>query len=70
MITPEQHAQIIGNSVKAELITKYLKGASEHGGHIKDLTPLQLVEMALEEAIDQYVYLYTLKEALNDSLQP
>lgn len=43
---------------------KYTKGAVEHGGDIRDLTPIVLVENALEEALDNIVYLLTLREKL------
>lgn len=43
---------------------KYRKGQSEHGGNLFDLSPLQLIDSAIEEAIDQFVYLVTLKEKI------
>lgn len=43
---------------------KYRKGAEEHGGDLNDMTPLQLVENAMLEAVDQFVYLYTLRTKL------
>ena len=58
------HAETIGQDFAKEQYSKYLAGAEQHGGDIHDLTALQLVEMALEEAIDQYVYIHTLREKL------
>lgn len=49
------------------LITaKYEKGALEHGGLITELSEDQLLDAAIEEAVDQIVYLLTLKEIRND----
>ena len=43
---------------------KYRKGAAEHGDDLLDKTPIELVNFALDEAIDQVVYLMTLRDAL------
>ena len=43
---------------------KYTKGAAEHGGNLWDLSPLQLVEHAIEECIDQFQYLVTARERI------
>ena len=48
------------------LSNKYAAGCYEHGGNVWDMTPLQLVDEALKETIDQFTYLYTLREKLND----
>ena len=44
--------------------TKYIAGQAEHGGDLwkKD----DILEMAIEEAVDMLVYLLTLKEQLGD----
>lgn len=41
---------------------KYEQGAAEHGGYIWDQTFLQLLDNALQEAVDSVVYLQTLRE--------
>lgn len=46
------------------MTSKYLAGVEEHGGHLRDWTPLQLIDEALNECIDQFVYLHTLREKL------
>ena len=46
---------------------KYTEGAIKHGGDLLDKTPSQLVDEAIGEAIDQLVYLLTLKEKLTAS---
>lgn len=43
---------------------KYRRGAEEHGGKLWEKTGL--VDMAIEEAIDQVVYLLTLKEQIKN----
>lgn len=43
---------------------KYLAGAIEHSGNLYDLSTTQLVDEAINEAIDQLHYLLTLKEKL------
>ena len=52
--------------VKSEFIrlcnVKYRQGAKEHGGKLEDYTLLQLLDMALDEAIDQVVYLITARD--------
>lgn len=40
---------------------KYRKGAAEHGGNLFEVNKEQLLDYAIEEAIDQVVYLLTLK---------
>lgn len=42
--------------------TKYRKGAAEHGGNLEDYTVLELLNMAIDEAIDQVVYLVTARD--------
>lgn len=44
---------------------KYNKGQAEHGGNLWDKKGL--IEMAIDEAIDQVVYLITLKKQIEDS---
>ena len=66
-MTEEQNNHL-GSSI-TELIPaptdKYQKGAEEHKTILhKDYSAKQLVDMAIEEAIDQIVYLYTLRSKL------
>ncbi len=47
---------------------KYEAGAKEHGSTLsRDYTAEQLLDMAIEEAIDQVTYLLTLKHKLYPS---
>jgi len=63
-MTPEQHAEILGNEAKRAIIVKYLAGQKEHGGQL--WRKKGLIDMAIEEAIDQVVYLLTLKQQLEE----
>lgn len=63
-MTPQDHADKLGNEVRQRLIAKYLKGQKEHGGEL--WRKRGIIDMAIEEAIDQAVYLLTLKEQLNE----
>ncbi len=43
---------------------KYRAGAAEHGGELLDVAALAILDYAIEEAVDQVVYLLSLKEKL------
>lgn len=65
-MTPEQESHL--QRVKDEFVelvdSKYRKGQAEHGGDLFSQPELNLLDMAISEAIDQVVYLLTLKERL------
>lgn len=65
-MTPEQEEHLIRilgmTTTKLEL--KYRKGQQEHGGNLFDMDRYKLLENAIEEAIDQVVYLMTLRDKL------
>ena len=65
-MSPIQEAHL--GRVKAEFAglvdEKYRAGASEHGGELLALPDLEILDLAIEEAIDQVVYLLSLKEKL------
>jgi len=42
-------------------LAKYRKGAEEHGGNLWDLSEDELLDEAINEAIDQVIYLLTIK---------
>ena len=54
--------------VKAEFLSlvdaKYQAGAAEHGGELLALPDLTILDLAIEEAVDQVVYLLSLRENL------
>jgi hypothetical protein len=65
-MTPAQgaHASRIAQGLSATLLAKYERGVVEHGGNLWERTPLELVDEALAEVLDQFVYLTTLREKL------
>jgi hypothetical protein len=58
------HMKWISSQFNILMSAKYTKGIKEHGGHLKDYDALALTEYALDEAIDQVVYLITLRDKL------
>lgn len=60
----ERHLLLIQRDFSVEVDAKYRAGAKEHGGDLMSKTPSELIEMAMQECIDQYVYLWTLRDSL------
>lgn len=67
-MTPEQeqHLARVKGMVDAAIDTKYRAGQKEHGGDLFTLSKEALVAAAIDEAIDQVVYLVTLRDVLRD----
>jgi hypothetical protein len=67
-VTPEREAHLI--RIKAaflrEVDEKYRAGQREHGGDLFDHTMLWFVEQAMAEALDLYVYLFSLRERVQE----
>lgn len=65
-MTPEQekHLEIIKIVFNVKTNIKYRRGQEEHGGNLWDKSLDFLIESAIEEAIDQFTYLVTLKTKL------
>jgi len=61
----KQHINDITNLFKELATTKYEKGCSEHGGNLWEVQGL--IDMAMEECIDQFIYLSTLREQIIQS---
>jgi len=65
-MTPEQEMYLV--RIKSDFIvrvdTKYRRGQKEHGGDLREVGSLKLLDYAIDEAIDQVVYLLTLLESL------
>jgi hypothetical protein len=59
MIAHEQHLTDIIQSFRAEVDRKYRAGVEQHGGAL--WTKPFIIEKAMEEAVDLYVFLHTLK---------
>lgn len=65
-MTPEQesHLETIKGNFSRLVDAKYRKGQAEHGGNLFDLGIELLVDAAIDEAVDQIVYLLTLRDEL------
>ena len=66
-MTPQQetHLKSITKRFTELCDTKYRKGQQEHGGDMWRMSPGELIDNAISEAIDQVVYLLTLKDRLS-----
>jgi hypothetical protein len=66
-MTAKQEAHIAGivADFQERAYTKYKAGALEHGGTLYNFTSKNLVLEMMAEAIDLYVYAYTLLETLD-----
>lgn len=62
------HINHLSLEFTARMSEKYRKGAKEHGGDIFDLNEFVLLDEAIAEAIDQFVYLMTLRSKLTKRL--
>ena len=60
------HLSTLNSTHKVLLSKKFKKGAEEHGGDLQDMPPMQLLDAAIDENIDQFVYLQTLKSKLTE----
>ena len=65
----EEHLVSIISSFLTQVNAKYRKGQAEHGGNLYDLPILTLIDNAMEEAVDQYTYLKTLRDKIVGSMQ-
>lgn len=65
MTTQQEHQlRKIKREFRRRVDRKYRAGVSEHGGYLGDLSELKLLDNAMAEAIDQFTYLYALREKL------
>jgi hypothetical protein len=63
----KQHLDYILDNATNLISAKYLKGVKEYNSHLRDdYTIAQLLDNAIEEAIDELTYLLTMKEKLNE----
>ncbi len=60
----EKHLLSIQKAFYHAVDKKYRAGAKEHGGNLTDATPLQLIEWAMDECVDQWTYLKTCRDKL------
>ena len=60
----EEHlARVTADAIRL-IDAKYRKGAAEHHGELLQVPALEILDQAIDEAIDQVVYLLSLKEKL------
>lgn len=64
----EAHLARIQKKVHYKLNKKYRAGAEEHGGELEIIPHLDILNMALDEAIDQCVYLISAIEQEEERL--
>jgi predicted component of type VI protein secretion system len=62
----EKHLEQIKQAVAVRLDGKYRRGQKEHGGSLWMRPMEDLLEDAIDEAIDQLTYLITARARLND----
>ena len=63
-MTHEDHIDLLLDQFTNILVPKYMAGAKEHGGKLWEMLPEDLLDNAIEEAVDNLVYLLTLKQRL------
>jgi len=64
-MTHQEHIKQILNDFSQIASNKYTKGVKEHGGHLWEKKGL--IDMTIEEAVDQVIYLLTLKKQIEES---
>lgn len=60
------HMASIAFEFSKTMAAKYQKGVEEHGGNLWEMPFEQLLDNAIDEAIDQVVYLLTMKQQYED----
>lgn len=63
------HMEAILVSFATRFRDKFKAGARKHGNDLRDKSALELVGDAIDEAIDQVAYLYTLRDKLAEAEQ-
>jgi len=64
--TQLEHLEYILDTTQDMISEKYVKGAEEHQSVLsEDYTAEQILDMAIEEAVDQMTYLLTLKQKMS-----
>ncbi len=65
-MTPEQEAHLLQIKQDFDIMVdgKYRRGQNEHGGDLVEMSVMMLVDNAINESIDQFVYLTTLRNKI------
>jgi len=62
----KEHLKYILTESRDRIMDKYIKGSIEHDSNLnEDYTVNELLEEAINEAVDQLTYLLTLRQKLN-----
>ncbi len=64
----EQHLNRALEAFNVATAAKYRAGVAEHGGNLWEHPPLWLLDEAMKECQDQWIYLFTLRERLVASI--
>lgn len=64
-MTPDDHAHIVAGEAYGLILKKYRLGQKEHGGQL--WRKRHLIDHAIDEAVDQVIYLLTLRDQLADA---
>lgn len=64
----KNHIRHLRAEFGVHLTRKYKAGAEEHKGDLRDLTGVQLLDAALDEVVDQWVYIKTLRDRLAENM--
>ena len=64
-IEQERHLTDIIVDATSRISKKYRDGAAQYPGCLADMSPVGLLDNAIDEAIDQVVYLLTLRSKLS-----
>lgn len=63
--TPSSHAFALADRAHEMILAKYERGQREHGGRL--WRKAGIIDMAIEEAVDQVIYLLTLRDQLAEA---
>lgn len=63
-LTPEKHAELVGEQAKEETIKKYIAAQKKYGTLLWEYSIPLLVDNAIEESIDEGVYLRTTRQLM------
>jgi hypothetical protein len=69
-MTAEQEGHLSRINVAAchRISDKYRRGQQEHGGDLSAKSSISILDFAIDEAVDQVVYLLTLREQLTGEM--
>lgn len=62
-----EHAIRLADEFSNRMLAKYKRGQEEHGGNLwEKFSILELIDQALDETVDQAIYLLTLRDQQNE----